>query len=172
MRLEWDDFHRAPHPSIYSVEWCGGTCRLQEAGGVARPLDAPPLHPRALVAPPRRFEDSTWWNLDMKSVVKSVKSSKCMTMGPWITVNKSCPLIKPTWMEASHWLTRRSHGSVKWQGHRWGRAVPLWGRAAPAYGPSACCHIHLFQMFMFVTILAYFCHIFLILQAQMELGEI
>jgi hypothetical protein len=38
--------------------------------------------------------------------------------------------------------------------------------------PSACCHVHLFQMFMFVTILAYFCHIFLILQAQMELGEI
>jgi hypothetical protein len=29
-------------------------------------------------------EDSTWWNLDEKSVVKSVESSKCMTMVPWI----------------------------------------------------------------------------------------
>jgi hypothetical protein len=44
-----------------------------------------------------------------------------------------------------------------------------------AYGPVAPCHVHFLHMSMFVTILVYFCHISyiqIILQAQVELGEI
>jgi hypothetical protein len=70
------------------------------------------------------------------------------------------------------WITNVAGGS---SGARWGQTVPSWGRATPAYGPSAPYHVHLVQMFMFVTILAYFCHISyiqIILQVQVELGEI
>jgi hypothetical protein len=91
IRLEWGDFHRAPHPSIYSVEWCGGTCRLQEAGASSDGMGVsagPWMHHLCILG---RWlvlqcgcEDSTWRNLDRKSVVKLVESSKCVTMGPWI----------------------------------------------------------------------------------------
>jgi hypothetical protein len=78
-------------------------------------------------------------------------------MGPWIHVlhisavdqtdlNQRILLVE----EVLPGITDMAGG---WAGARW-------GRAAPACVPSASCHVHLVQMFMFVTILAYFFIIF------------
>ena len=60
-------------------------------------------------------------------------------------------------------------------GTRWGRVAPRWRRVALAYGPRWPYHVHLLPWSMFVTILAKVCHIShiqIIIQAQVELGEI
>ena len=89
----------------------------------------------------------------------------------WTYRGKSCLLIKLTWMEASHWLRRSSHGSLTWHGDLGVRAAPMWGRAVGPRPPAtSTCSICLF-----VTILAKLCYISciqIILQAQVELGEL
>jgi hypothetical protein len=85
-------------------------------------------------------------------------------MDPW-------PLHRDHWL---NWL--RISDMEKCQGGtRWGRAAPRWHQAVLACGPRWPCHVHLLPWSMFVTILAKICHISyiqIILQAQVELGEI
>ena len=62
-----------------------------------------------------------------------------------------------------------------WQGHLGGQAVPLCGRPMGPSGPKASCHVPLLHMSIFVTFLAklwYVSCIQIILQAQVELGEL
>ena len=78
-------------------------------------------------------------------------------------------------MKACDWLWSSSHGSITWQGHLGGPGGSHVGPSGVANWPSASCHVHLLHVSIFVTILAYFCHISciqIILQAQVELGKI
>jgi hypothetical protein len=184
LSLEWGEFHRVPHPSIYSVERHRDTCRQSRGGGsrgrwpaivgAAWPYDPPPLDPRVLVAPLRWLHNRHM--LIFRQHMLEWRS-KCVTSGLFnpCVANLVRLSIDPSiglWLveEVFPRITEVVGGRG---GTKWGRAVPRWRWPAPHYGPMATCHVHLLVHSMFVTFLGEFCiyYIQIILQAQVELGE-
>jgi hypothetical protein len=104
-----------------------------------------------------------------------MESSKCMTMGPWIHREQILSLDQ-TDLDGGFPLAKEEIPRISDVARpQVGLGDALVGPSGACLGPLACCHVHLVQMFMFVTILAYFCYISctqIILQAQVELGEI
>jgi hypothetical protein len=95
-----------------------------------------------------------------------------MTMGPWIHV---LPILAANQTDVNQGFSFVKEVLPQITDVAGGLAGPRWHRLALAYGPVAPYYVHLLLMSMFVTILAYFCHISyiqIILQAQVELGEI
>ena len=96
------------------------------------------------------------------------EGSKSMTMGPWIhrhpILSVDQTALNGRFSLALEQLPRI--GDMAW---------PLVGRAALPSWPKAPCHVHLLHMSIFVTILAklwFISYIQIILQAQVELGEL
>jgi hypothetical protein len=171
MRLEWGDFHHAPHTSIYSVEQCGVLIGCRRHGGATHPW----MHRLCILG---RWlllqggcEDSMWWSLDRKSV----ESSKCMTMGPWICHEQILSLdqidLDGGFPLAEEEIPRISDVAGP-QVEPGGALVGLDDASLWALGLLSCplvWNVHICHHF------GLFCHISciqIILQAQVELGEI